>query len=234
MRTEVEKSSEATLDIYALGFKPYVEVWEFQKKLQADLIQGIGRDAIVLCQHEPTITLGRSASKDNILASRELLDSKGIAVHEIERGGDVTFHGPGQIVGYPILNLTHHKKDVSWYMRALEEVLLRTLNDYGIAAQRIVGRTGVWTLSTENDKEKQLGPRKIASLGIRISRWCTLHGFSLNVLPCKEGFELINPCGFKDISVTSMTEERLAPLDLAKVEMSIIRHFIEVFGFHGS
>lgn len=231
MFSNAETSAETGIHVVNLGLRPYRDVWDLQKKLQAELISGAGRDTLILCEHPPTITLGRSTEPDSLLCSAWELKERGVELYDIERGGDATFHGPGQLVGYPIIDLSRHKKDVAWYMRSLEEVVIRTLKDYGIQGVRIDGKTGVWTLSTENDKGNGSRARKIASMGIRISRWCTLHGFSLNVRPCTEGFSLIHPCGFRDISMTSMTEERLFEVDLAEVEKSIVGNFTEVFGY---
>lgn len=234
MFSDADTTAEAAFEVLRLGLKPYKEVWDLQKDVQARLIAGSAQETLILCEHPPTITLGRSTEPDSLLLPEAEIRKRGVELYEIERGGDATFHGPGQIVGYPILDLNKHRKDVAWYMRSLEEVIIRTLKDYGIQGLRIEGKTGVWTLSTENDKENGPKPRKIASMGIRISRWCTLHGFSLNVRPCTEGFSLINPCGFRGIRMTSIAEERLKAVDLAEVELSVERNFIEVFGFHRS
>lgn len=188
-----------------LGKIDYQSAWDYQKKLQRGLIDGTGEETLLLCEHLPVITVGKSGKSDNILLSTEELKQKNVSLFEIERGGDVTYHGLGQIVGYPILNLNHYKRDVGWYLRKLEEIIIESLREFDIDAVRFPDRTGVWTRHT--DDGRFLAERKIASIGVRLSRWCTMHGFSLNVMNCSEGFALINPCGFTDIRVTSIEEE---------------------------
>ncbi|MDC0358220.1 lipoyl(octanoyl) transferase LipB [Oligoflexia bacterium] len=199
------------LQILDLGLKPYAEVWKYQKDLQRALITGTGKDTLIFCQHYPILTLGRSAKVDNVLAPPEELAEKKIELLKVERGGDVTYHGPGQLVGYPILDLKKKRRDVGWYLRSLEEVIVSTLKELDIKGFRLDGKTGVWTYATQIDKISGfLGPEnnvaKIASMGVRISRWCTLHGFALNVDDCSSGFRLINPCGMKGIKITSLAE----------------------------
>jgi len=225
------------LTIVHLGRVPYREAWDLQRKLQRELIEGHGKDTLILCEHEPVITLGRGAKPENVLGTPEDLAKRGIEVLAIERGGDVTYHGPGQLVGYPIIDLNRQRRDVGWYMRSIEEVILRSLSQWGIPATRIDGKTGVWIKSQQYNTApncvNSAPDRKIAALGVRISRWCTLHGFALNVLSCKEGFALINPCGFVDIEVTSIEEEstlRSTPC-MTEVEDAVVRHFFEVFSF---
>ena len=168
------------------------------------------------------ITLGRSAKPENVLLPQ---NQKAIEVIEIERGGDVTYHGPGQIVCYPLLDLSTKRRDVCWYMRTLEEVIIRTLSDFEISAERIAGRTGVWLKSSDQPDAK------IASIGLRLSRWRTLHGFSLNVQGVQAGFSMINPCGYSDIRVTSISEQLQRLVDLAPVEALLERHFCELFEY---
>ena len=198
--------SSLPLNILSLGRRDYVEVWELQRKLQRALLDGEGTQTLILCEHNPVITYGKSSDRNNILLSKAELATRGVQVHEIERGGDVTYHGPGQLVGYPILDLRTRRRDVGWYMRSLEDVIVQTLQQFGIDGVTEDGRTGVWTRPSDFDKTLKL--QKIASIGVRLSRWCTLHGFSLNVFDCRDGFSLINPCGFKDIETSSI--ERLA------------------------
>lgn len=207
----------------------YREVWELQKELQAKLIAGEGTPHLLLCEHRPVITLGKSGAQSNVLLPEQVLQEKGVELFTIERGGDATYHGPGQLVGYPILDLTKLKRDVGWYVRRLEEVILRTLSEYNIVGIRIPGRAGVWLDSTSEDKQST--DRKIAFIGVKLSRWCTLHGFSLNVHPCRDGFQLINPCGFTNIRVTSMVEETSARIEVSEVTERLIRHFAEIFTF---
>ena len=168
------------------------------------------------------ITLGRSAKRENVLLPA---NQKLIEIIEIERGGDVTYHGPGQLVCYPLLDLSSKRRDVCWYMRTLEEVIIRALDDFSIKAERVAGRTGVWIRAAG---ERDL---KIASIGLRLSRWRTLHGFALNVQGVQAGFSMINPCGFSDIGVTSISEQLHQQIELAPVEASLERHFCELFEY---
>ncbi len=210
---------------FDLGIQPYDKVWRLQRETQQGLIAGTAEPTLLVCEHYPVITVGRSAKRENIIASEELLKEKGVIVRDIERGGDVTYHGPGQVVLYPLIDLHAYKKDVGWYMRALENVVLRTLRGFDLEGKTICGKTGVWMSDT----------KKIASIGIRISRWRTLHGLSLNVLDCTQGFSLINPCGFSDITVTSIAQERAKDpqenkkylIDLSK--RTLVENFLSEF-----
>jgi len=177
--------------IQNMGRKSYKVVWDLQIKMQQQLIRGEIEDTLILVEHDPVYTLGKNADKDHLLQSRD----ESVDVFNIERGGDITFHGPGQLVGYPILDLSNYKKSVSWYMRTLEQVLIDTLIEFKIIAQRNDGLTGVW-----------VGDEKIAALGVRISRWVTMHGFALNVNPDLSFYNGIIPCGIFDHGVTSMEQ----------------------------
>ena len=177
--------------IQDLGQRPYQEVWAYQKKIQSKRIAGEIEDTLLMVEHEPVYTLGKNANENHLLQSRD----QSVDVFNIERGGDITFHGPGQLVGYPILDLSNYKKSVSWYMRTLEQVLIDTLIEFKIIAQRNDGLTGVW-----------VGDEKIAALGVRISRWVTMHGFALNVNPDLSFYDGIIPCGIFDHGVTSMEQ----------------------------
>jgi lipoyl(octanoyl) transferase len=228
-------SGAPPLEIIDLGLRPYAEVWELQRSRHRALIDGQGGEVLFLCRHHPVITFGRSTAPESLLVSREKLSELGIELFEIERGGDATFHGPGQLVMYPIINLALRRRDVAWYMRGLEETVIRMMAEFNVQGTRITGKTGVWTTPGNNDIESS--PRKIASLGVRLSRWCSLHGLSLNVLDCSGGFSLINPCGFNDIRVTSIEEElasqscnqpKPAP-GLSLIQDSLIRHFNDIF-----
>ena len=174
-----------------IGRKSYKAVWDLQKEMQQQRIKGEIDDTLILVEHDPVYTLGKNANEDHLLQSRD----ESIDVFNIERGGDITFHGPGQLVVYPILDLSNYKKSVSWYMRTLEQVLIDTLIEFKIIAQRNDGLTGVW-----------VGDEKIAALGVRISRWVTMHGFSLNVNPDLSFYDGIIPCGIFDHGVTSMEQ----------------------------
>ena len=174
-----------------IGRKSYKAVWDLQKEMQQQRIRGEIEDTLILVEHDPVYTLGKNANEDHLLQSRD----ESIDVFNIERGGDITFHGPGQLVVYPILDLSNYKKSVSWYMRTLEQVLIDTLIEFKIIAQRNDGLTGVW-----------VGDEKIAALGVRISRWVTMHGFALNVNPDLSFYDGIIPCGIFDHGVTSMEQ----------------------------
>ena len=200
--------------IQDLGFKKYKSVLSLQKKLQKQRIAGNTQDTLILVEHEPVYTLGKNANKHHLLQSRD----KSVEVHNIERGGDVTFHGPGQLVGYPILDLRNYKKSVSWYMRTLEELTIRVLEEFDIKGSRIKGLTGVWV---EN--------KKIAAQGVRISRWVTMHGFSINVCPQLSYYDGIIPCGIFDYDVTSMEECLNKKLSIKKIKSSVSKIFLELF-----
>ena len=185
-----------------------------QKKLQKQRIAGNIKDTLILVEHEPVYTLGKNANRHHLLQGRD----KSVEVHNIERGGDVTFHGPGQLVGYPILDLRNYKKSVSWYMRTLEELTIRVLKEFDIKGSRIKGLTGVWV---EN--------KKIAAQGVRISRWVTMHGFSINVCPQLSYYDGIIPCGIFDYDVTSMEECLNKKLSIKKIKNSVSEIFLELF-----
>jgi len=183
--------------------------------------------------------LGRSAKPGNVLYSTEQLLAKGVSIFEVERGGDVTFHGPGQMVLYPIINLASRHRDVGWYMRTLEQIVVDALQPLGITGLQVPGRTGVWTHGAETDiqinglgRDTGTPNAKIASIGVRISRWCTMHGLALNVADNREGFALINPCGFCDIQVTSVEQEIgrvVQPGEMLTIRDSLVRCFIATF-----
>ena len=207
------KESQKIL-IQDLGFKKYKSVLSLQKKLQKQRIAGNTQDTLILVEHEPVYTLGKNANKHHLLQSRD----KSVEVHKIERGGDVTFHGPGQLVGYPILDLRNYKKSVSWYMRTLEELTIRVLREFDIKSSRIKGLTGVWV---EN--------KKIAAQGVRISRWVTMHGFSINVCPQLSYYDGIIPCGIFDYDVTSMEECLNKKISIKNIKNSVSEIFLELF-----
>jgi lipoate-protein ligase B len=207
------------LDVSNLGLQPYERALELQHQLVAARREGRINDTLLLLQHPPVITLGRRGNEEHILVSREWLREHGIQVHRVERGGDVTYHDPGQLVGYPIMDLTQHRTDVGWYMHSLEEVLLRTLADFGIASRRLPGNIGVWL----DDR------RKIASLGARIESWITYHGFALNVAHDVSHFHLIVPCGLTDKEITSMENALGRPVDITTVAERVVDNFCTVF-----
>ncbi len=199
-----------------LGRKAYEKVWDRQKKLVDERRMGIVPDTLILVEHDPVYTLGKNSNENHLLKSRDVH----IPVYQIERGGDVTFHGPGQLVGYPILDLHHHRLSVSWYMRTLEEMLIRTVGQFGIEARRREGLTGVW-----------VGEEKIAALGVRLSRWVSMHGFALNVNTDLEFFDGIIPCGIFEYDVTSMSQILGKEVSMVEVEETLVTIFRLLFSF---
>ena len=197
-----------------IGRKSYKAVWDLQKEMQQQRINGNIEDTLILVEHDPVYTLGKNANEDHLLQSRD----ESVDVFNIERGGDITFHGPGQLVGYPILNLSNYKKSVSWYMRTLEQVLIDTLIEFKITAQRNDDLTGVW-----------VGDEKIAALGVRISRWVTMHGFALNVNPDLSFYDGIIPCGIFDHGVTSMEQLLGETQNSDNVKNMVIEKFNKCF-----
>lgn len=197
------------VNIFDLGLVDFKEAWDFQKKAFNDVKNGKIKLAFILCQHNPVITLGRQASIKNILIPETELKNKGIEVYAVERGGDATYHGPGQLMFYPVLNLNYFKRDIHIFLRNLESIAMQTFSEFSVATQRIKGRTGVWF------KDK-----KIASIGIAIKNWITYHGLAMNI---KEddlsNFSLIRPCGM-DIMMTSLetcSGEKISVLDIKKI-----------------
>lgn len=193
------------MEVCELGLIDYDAAWALQKERQRGLIDGTSDEVLFICEHPPVVTLGNGANQDNLLASEADFEQSGICVRKIERGGDVTFHGPGQIIAYPIIDLRRRKTDVGWYMRILETCIISALRDCGINAAQISGKTGVWIL--DQTAPGGVGGRKIASIGVRISRWCTMHGLALYLTPQAHGFSKINPCGMPGIEVTSVEEQ---------------------------
>ncbi|MDQ2891095.1 MAG: lipoyl(octanoyl) transferase LipB [Gemmatimonadota bacterium] len=190
--------SARELLVLNLGVRSYAEVLAFQRHAAARRITGaLDQDLLVLVEHAPVITLGRRKADNKLPASEEFLRSRGIELFEVERGGGVTFHGPGQVVGYPIFNLERHTLDLHWYLRQVEETLIRTLSSYGIVGERNAGFTGVWTSG-----------KKIASIGVHARSWVTWHGFALNVTTDLSYFDLMTPCGIDGVVMTSMSRER--------------------------
>lgn len=178
-----------------LGQVDYIDAWQLQRELAALRADEIVGDILLLMEHPPTITLGRGADPKNILATPQRLASLGVRVEAIDRGGDVTYHGPGQLVGYPIFHLVEHRKDLHWFLRQIEEALIVALAEFGISGTRFPPHTGVW-----------VEQKKIAAIGIKVSRWVSTHGFALNVSMEGEAFSLIVPCGIHDYGVTTLQE----------------------------
>lgn len=196
-------SEAAGFLVVDLGLRGYAEALSFQREVAAARIdKRVPQDVLILVEHPPVITLGRSTKAGNLLASSEALAARGVELFEVERGGDVTFHGPGQLVGYPIVDLTGHKQDLHWYLRQVEEVMIRGVAPFGVAAERNPGRTGVWTRG-----------RKLASIGVHARQWVTWHGFALNVTTDLSYFDLMVPCGIADVVMTSVEREMLEAAD---------------------
>lgn len=200
------------------GRLPYAEAWQLQQKIVLARQRHAALDTLLLVEHFPVYTMGRAGSRDNIKVPETVLAARGLEVIEVDRGGDVTYHGPGQLVGYPILDLRGHGQDLHVYREQLEEVLIKTLDSFGIRGFRENGLTGVWT--------KQ---GKIAAIGIGVHRWVTMHGFSLNVNPDMSYFDLINPCGITDRPVVSLHDLGIE-VSLAAVSDTLIKQFAHVFG----
>jgi len=216
----VAAPSLAAMYVSHLGLVPYGRALDLQRAVARARISGeIEQDVLLLLEHPPVVTLGRSSKAKNLVASPALLAARGVELFEAERGGDVTFHGPGQLVGYPIVNLREHKQDLHWYLRQVEEVLIRALRVIGIASERSEGRTGVWTEG-----------RKIASIGVHARDWVTWHGFALNVSTDLSYFDLMVPCGLAGVTMTSVQKElgEGAPT-LATVADIVAASFGEVF-----
>jgi lipoyl(octanoyl) transferase len=206
-----------------LGKMPYAAALDFQRAAARARIAGtIPEDVLLLVEHPPVVTLGRSSKERHLLASPELLAARGVELFEVERGGDVTFHGPGQLVGYPIIDLNRHKRDLHWYLRQVEEALIRALETLGVGATRAPGYTGVWTTD---------GQRKLVSIGVHARNWVTWHGFALNVTTDLSYFDLIVPCGISGVTMTSIQRELDDPaIDRQSVEEAVCRAFGGVFG----
>lgn len=214
----------ARLGVLDLGPRGYLETLELQRTLCRRRLAGeLDRDLLVLVEHEPVVTLGRGTRPTSLPLPPAELARRGVAVAEVERGGDVTYHGPGQLVGYPILHLSEHRQDLHWYLRQLEAALIAGLGDLGIRAERNPGLTGVWT-----------GGRKIASIGVHVKQWVTFHGFALNVTTDLRGFDLIVPCGIRDVVMTSVAAELgdRAGAELgSRARAAVVQGFGQAFGY---
>ena len=224
-----------TITVRDLGLMEYNKAWEYQQLLFDDSIARklANRTAevpeeqkhyLLLCEHPPLFTLGKSGSMDNLLMPEEELEQQGVGFYKINRGGDITHHGPGQITGYAILDLDEFFTDIHKYLRYLEEAVILTLKDFGIEAGRLSGSTGVWL-----DADIPHKARKICALGIRASRWVTMHGMAFNVNNDLSYFDVIIPCGIQDKQVTSMQRELGAPVDFELVKQRLTKHFGELF-----
>ena len=212
--------AERELWTVSLGRIGYGEALELQRNIARDRISGaIPQDVLLLMEHPAVVTLGRASKEKHLVASTEFLQSKGVELFEVERGGDVTFHGPGQLVGYPIIDLKRHRQDLHWYLRRIEEGLINTLADYDIPGERNTAFTGVWTRG-----------RKIASIGVHARDWVTWHGFALNVTTDLAYFELIVPCGIDGVVMTSIARELGSEeISMQDVQERVTAKFAEAF-----
>jgi len=201
-----------------LGTVGYAAALEIQRERVAARKAGTIPDTLLLLEHPHVYTLGRNAREGNILVSRERLAALGAEVFETDRGGDVTYHGPGQLVGYPILDLTQHRRDLAWFMRSIEQVLIDAANDFGVHAGRIPGCTGVW-----------VGNGKLAAMGVHVSRWVTSHGFAFNVSPDLSYFDHIIPCGIRNKQVTSLEKLLGRRVEVESVAERVVEHFGRIF-----
>ncbi len=212
--------SNDILWVVDVGRQPYKPVWDFQKRLNTLRQMEKIPDTLILVEHHPVYTIGKNGSDLHVVATDTFLKDRGIEVVHVDRGGDVTYHGPGQLVGYPIFNLHYHRESVSWFMRQLEEVFIRLLQIYGIVARREDGYTGVW-----------VGDDKIVALGVRIRKWVTMHGFAFNVQTDLSFYEGIIPCGIFHKGVTSLHQLLDEPPTLADIKPQVVQQFQDVFGF---
>ncbi len=201
-----------------LGTIDYAEAHRLQKELQGKRVRGEVGDIVLLLEHPPVLTMGRSAKAQHVLAAPEILAARGVQVHEVGRGGDVTYHGPGQLVAYPIIDLKPDRKDVRKYVASLEETMIRTCANFGLAAGRVEGLNGAW-----------IGDRKVGAVGVRISRWVTMHGLALNVNSDLREFEMIVPCGIQDKGVTSLSAELGRTVHVGDVFEPFAQHFAELY-----
>ena len=215
-----------TLLICDIGICSWDAAYAVQERLVTARKAGALDDVLLFCQHPHVLTLGRNASKKNLLASEHVLLQKGVDLRETNRGGDVTYHGPGQMVGYPILDLNRIRRDVHWYVRTLEEAMIRASADFGVSAYRVPGKTGIWVQPPGNIPEE-----KLAAIGVHISRWVTSHGFAYNVSTDLRYFDLIIPCGIAGRKATSLEKLLERGVSLDEVRPRLIGHFAELFSF---
>ena len=209
-----------TLIYSNLGMVDYKEAWDLQRTIFNQVVDGETLDTLILLEHPHTYTLGKVADKKNLVSGKDYLEKNKISVFEIDRGGDITYHGPGQIVGYPIIKLEDWQKDTHKYLRALEEVIIMTCKNYGVDAGRNPKYTGVW-----------IGNKKIAAIGVKISRWVTMHGFAFNVNTDLSLFKGIIPCGISDKEVTSLKKELGREINISDVKVLLLENFKSVFGY---
>ena len=220
--------------LHHLGLKDYKETWDYQEELFQEIIDTKvenrknntskpTKNHFIFVEHPHVYTLGKSGNMDNLLLNENQLKEKGATFYKINRGGDITYHGPGQLVGYPILDLDNFFTDIHKYLRFLEDVIIKTLAEYGIKSERSDGETGVWL-----DVGTPFA-RKICAMGVRTSRWVTMHGFALNVNANLGYFDNIIPCGIKGKAVTSMEAELNSKINMEEVQQKILKHFMQMF-----
>lgn len=201
---------------------PYGRACELQRRVVDARKNGAIPDVLLLCEHLHVITLGRNGKREHLRASDHLLEQMSVEFSATDRGGDITYHGPGQIVGYPILNLAEHRRDVRWFVEQLEEVMIRATADFGVSAKRIAGKHGIWVESPRGDE-------KLAALGVHLSRWVTSHGFAYNVSTDLRYFDLIVPCGIADRRATSLEQVLGRAVSSGEVQPRLAAHFGQVF-----
>ena len=214
------KMKKKVLEYCDLGIIDYKEAWDLQKEIFSQKLDVKKEDFLLLLEHLNTYTLGKTADRLHLKSSEDYLKENHISVYDIDRGGDITYHGPGQIVGYPIIDLNNWQKDAHKYLRSLEEVIIKTCADYNLKCERVPKFTGVW-----------INDRKIAAIGIKISRWITMHGFAFNVNTDLNLFNGIIPCGIQDKKVTSLKEEIQRDIDIKEVKQKILNNFVQIFEY---
>jgi len=218
-----------TIILQEIAHQSYKTVWDYQEgllqqKIKAKQSGQTEPGHLLFVEHAPVYTLGKNGKQNNLLINQQLLAQKGIEFYHINRGGDITFHGPGQLVGYPIIDLDNYKTDLGWYLRSLEEVIILTIAAYGLKGERSAGETGVWLDANLKGQE-----RKICAMGIRCSRWVTMHGFALNVNVYLNYFNYITPCGIQNKQVTSIKKELGFAVDINEVRTKLVKNFEMVF-----
>jgi len=220
MPNDEEMTEALQIDLGLIG---YAEAYALQQRVVAARKAGAIEDVFLLCEHPHVITQGRNGKREHLLVSEHVLRQKGVEYYETSRGGDITYHGPGQIVGYPILNLGAIRRDVVWYVRMLEEAMIRATAEFGIAAERVAGKTGIWVRVGSTEE-------KLAAIGVHISRWVTSHGFAYNVSTDLRNFELIVPCGIADRRATSLEKLLGRNVEEKEVAPRIAKHLGQLLG----
>lgn len=218
-----------------LGLVEYGAAWDLQRRVVAARKAGAVPDVLLLCEHPHVITLGRNGKRANLLASDHVLGQMGVSFFETNRGGDITYHGPGQLVGYPILNLSEIRRDVGWYVRSLEEAMIRASAEFGVAGRRVAGRTGVWVeggaeVKDVKEVEEAKDEEKLAAIGVHLSRWVTSHGFAYNVSTDLRYFDLIVPCGIAGKRATSLEKLLGRRVEIREATPRIAAHLGEILG----